>query len=134
MSCQVALPFGAHTGDFDFGETINAKVAQTQAPGRFPRGIPRQIARVHPTFTRARPTSPKTTAHHSRPPLDFYPQYDDMISQHVGLVIDPKPESLLRLWFVVVPSNSPVIPEEPPILPFERVGFSVVGCGVIVAE
>lgn len=64
----------------------------------------------------------------------FYPQYDDLISQHVGLKVQPAPDSVLRLWFVVVPSDAPAFPEAPVIAPFERSGFAVVEWGVIISD
>lgn len=62
----------------------------------------------------------------------FYPQWDEAISNHVGLTVTPAPDSLLRLWFLVVPGDTPKPVAEPFILPFDRSGFSVVEWGVIV--
>jgi len=64
----------------------------------------------------------------------FYPQYEPLVSQQVGLKLAPEPDSLLRIWFVIVPVDEPAEIEEPEIKPFARTGFTVVEWGVVVAN
>jgi len=62
----------------------------------------------------------------------FYPQTEEIVDFHVGLHVEPAPDSLLRLWFAVQPAETPLSLPEPTILPFVRSGFSVTEWGVIV--
>ena len=62
----------------------------------------------------------------------FYPQDEAMVDQHVGLHVEPAPDSLLRLWFAVQPAAAPVSLPEPDAIPFVRSGFAVTEWGVIV--
>jgi len=39
---------------------------------------------------------------------------------------------MLRLWFVIVPADAPAVLTEPEIMPFDRVGFSVMEWGGVV--
>ena len=62
----------------------------------------------------------------------FYPQYEVIVAQQIGLSIVPKPDSLLRLWFVITPADEPANLAEPDIVPFNRQGFTAVEWGVVV--
>lgn len=62
----------------------------------------------------------------------FYPQYQEQIDPIISLQITPTPDSLLRLWFVVIPTNQPQPLQEPQPQPFPRTGFTAVEWGVIV--
>ena len=64
----------------------------------------------------------------------FYPQYEAVVSQQIGLKIVPQPDSLLRLWFVITPADGPANLTEPVIAPFNRQGFTAVEWGVVVGE
>jgi len=64
----------------------------------------------------------------------FYPQTEEVVDLHVGLHVQPTPDSLLRLWFAVKPSAAPVSLPEPTVLPFARTGFAVTEWGVIVLD
>ena len=46
-----------------------------------------------------------------------------------GLLISPKPDSILRVFMVYTPLEQPVPAEEPELAPFERRGFTVVEWG-----
>ena len=46
-----------------------------------------------------------------------------------GLLISPKPDSILRVFMVYMPLEQPVQAEEPELVPFERRGFTVVEWG-----
>jgi hypothetical protein len=65
-----------------------------------------------------------------------YPQFTDIIRNSVDLVIDPAPDSLLRLWLIFegyddLPAHLDVT--EPVVESFHRSGFTAVEWGVIQA-
>jgi hypothetical protein len=62
----------------------------------------------------------------------FHPVFNDQIEPEIGLSIQPVPDSLLRLWFVVVPAEAPKSLLEPQFKKFDRTGFTAVEWGVIV--
>ncbi len=64
----------------------------------------------------------------------FYPQTEEIVDQHVGLQVEPTPDSLLRLWFAVQPVVVPVVLATPEVVPFNRLGFAVTEWGVIVLD
>lgn len=64
----------------------------------------------------------------------FFPQTEEVVDLHVGLQVEPAPDSLLRIWFAVQPTAAPVSLPAPQILPFDRVGFAVTEWGVIVLD
>jgi hypothetical protein len=61
-----------------------------------------------------------------------YPQLDEQVSQMVGLTIDPAPDTVRRMWFVVEPRESCGELPAPAIEPFERKGFTAVEWGVVL--
>ncbi len=60
-----------------------------------------------------------------------YPQYNDRVAGQIDIAIDPKPDSMLRLWFVIDKVEQPKLLITPEFKPFERSGFTVVEWGVV---
>ncbi len=63
-----------------------------------------------------------------------YPQFQDVIRHSIDLDVEPAPDSMLRLWFVILgyaefPSG--VNPAPPAVEPFEREGFTVTEWGFV---
>ena len=61
-----------------------------------------------------------------------YPLERRQIEAMVGLTISPAPDTLARLWWVVVPTTAPRSLPAPRLSPFQRQGFSALEWGVIV--
>ncbi|MCG6534935.1 MAG: hypothetical protein L7F78_09640 [Syntrophales bacterium LBB04] len=61
-----------------------------------------------------------------------YPQYNDRVARHIDISIDPKPDSMLRLWFVIDKAEQPKLLPAPAFKTFERSGFTVVEWGVVM--
>jgi hypothetical protein len=61
-----------------------------------------------------------------------YPQLDAQVAQMQGLTIDPAPDTLRRLWFVVKPRETCDPLSAPVIEPFVRSGFTAVEWGVVL--
>ncbi|MDD5306848.1 MAG: hypothetical protein PHU25_05955 [Deltaproteobacteria bacterium] len=62
----------------------------------------------------------------------IYPQLDRQVSQMVGLKVDPAPDTVRRLWFVVEPRGTCDELPAPAIEPLARIGFTVVEWGVVL--
>lgn len=62
------------------------------------------------------------------PYFAFYPQNPQEMSE---LIINPKPDSVLRMLFLIRPLNNYIEIDRPSIEPFKRKGFVVVEWGVI---
>jgi hypothetical protein len=73
------------------------------------------------------------TIHLPPAPCDLiYAQEEADIDMTMGLLIDPAPDALLRLWLVVQGAPScPPLPA-PAISPFVRSGFTAVEWGVVL--
>ncbi len=70
------------------------------------------------------------------PPAPHYAVFPlveaEIIDPMVGLNIEPTPDSVFRLWFVVSPEAGPSALPEPDIRPVVRTGFTAVEWGVII--
>ncbi|HUU41443.1 MAG TPA: hypothetical protein VMW42_10930 [Desulfatiglandales bacterium] len=61
-----------------------------------------------------------------------YPQYNDLVAGQMDIAIDPEPDNMLRLWFVIDKAEKPEPLTAPEFRPFERSGFTVVEWGVVL--
>jgi hypothetical protein len=68
------------------------------------------------------------------PCYHIYPQYNDFVDEQVGIVIDPEPESILRLWLAIDRSDLCKTIAEPEPVVFDRNGFTVVEWGVVMRK
>ena len=67
------------------------------------------------------------------PYYSVYPLVDDaVLDPMVALYIDPMPDTVFRLWFVIAPDEGPLSLPEPDITPIVREGFTVMEWGVIL--
>ncbi len=67
------------------------------------------------------------------PYYSVYPLMDDaVLDPMVALYIDPAPDTVFRLWFVIASDEGPQSLPEPDITPVVREGFTVVEWGVIL--
>lgn len=66
------------------------------------------------------------------PCYNIYPQLDEEISSAVGLVVDPMPASVLRLWFLLDGSETCSALTAPQIPVFSREGFTVTEWGLVI--
>lgn len=69
------------------------------------------------------------------PPCSYYAIYpiiNKEIDKVCPLEINPKPDKILRVWFVVVPTAHPISLQKPYISSFKRNGFLVTEWGVII--
>ncbi len=64
----------------------------------------------------------------------IYPLVNDDLSNICPLSIDPKPDNILRLWFIFVPVDQYKTLNQPEIPIFSRQGFEVVEWGGILQE
>jgi hypothetical protein len=64
----------------------------------------------------------------------IYPQVDELVDRQVELLIDPEPDSILRLWLAIDRSDSCKETTAPEPIEFNRVGFTVVEWGVVMRE
>jgi hypothetical protein len=64
----------------------------------------------------------------------IYPQFDESVDRQVALLIDPEPESVLRLWLAIDRSDSCKEITAPEPTEFNRVGFTVVEWGVVMRK
>jgi len=62
----------------------------------------------------------------------IYPQLDEEISSAVGLIVDPVPTSVLRLWLLLDESETCSALTAPQIPVFNREGFTVTEWGLII--
>ncbi|MDD5306847.1 MAG: hypothetical protein PHU25_05950 [Deltaproteobacteria bacterium] len=61
-----------------------------------------------------------------------YPQLDEQVSQMMTLTVDPAPDTMMRLWFVVKPRETCDELPAPAIEPLTRTGFTAVEWGVVL--
>jgi hypothetical protein len=69
------------------------------------------------------------------PKSEFYeiiPVINQEIEKEFALIIDPKPEAVMRVWFYINPTNSKKDLPTPSIPKFERKGFTVIEWGVLL--
>jgi len=69
------------------------------------------------------------------PKSEFYeimPVINQEIEKEFALVIEPKPEAVLRVWFYINPTNNKKDLSTPSIPKFERKGFTVIEWGVLL--
>ncbi len=64
----------------------------------------------------------------------IYPQGNDFVDEQIGIVIDPKPDSILRIWFAIDMSDVCISTAKPETTIFERDGFTVVEWGVVLRD
>ncbi len=62
----------------------------------------------------------------------IYPQYNETVDQQVEIVIDPEPDSILRLWLAIDRVDSCTTITEPEPVVFKRTGFTVIEWGVVM--
>lgn len=62
----------------------------------------------------------------------MYPQLTDTVDRAMPVTVEPKPDSVLRVWFAFVPNDAPK--EEPIIGQFERNGFTMVEWGGFILD
>jgi len=63
-----------------------------------------------------------------------YPQDNVYVDRQIGLSVEPPPDSVLRLWLVVIGEEECPVIESPLPTGFEREGFVVVEWGVVLRE
>lgn len=66
------------------------------------------------------------------PYYEIYPQYSEMVNPIIRLKISPKPDSILRMHYVIKATDEYFDLPIPDIPVFERKGFTVVEWGVIL--
>lgn len=62
----------------------------------------------------------------------IYPQFSEDIAKSTKLVIDPPPDSLLRVFLRIIPAPIQIDIAPPHLTPFTRSGFTVVEWGVVL--
>lgn len=63
---------------------------------------------------------------------EIYPVLDNDTDKYFSLEITPKPDSVRRLWFYVVPANIMKNVKPPEIKKFSREGFNVAEWGLVL--
>ncbi len=68
------------------------------------------------------------------PCYHIYPQDNGFVDEQVGILIEPEPDSILRLWLAIDRSDVCIPITEPEPTVFKREGFTVVEWGVVMRK
>jgi len=63
---------------------------------------------------------------------DIIPLVNQEVENEFGLVVEPKPDKVIRVWFYINPAEKQNKLEPPPITKFDRKGFTVTEWGVLL--